>query len=102
MEYVAEVCMMYGWTEDYVLKMPFHRFCSMLKNGRRIHSKRMIELIDIQSISIGNGDRYLKIRESYTNLFDYERIKQENPKIDASNPHHINAMKKIFRGIRRG
>lgn len=103
MEFVAEACMMFGWTDEYVLAMPFHRFCSMLKNGRRWHARRMIELIDIQSIAIGTPDRYTQVREAYSNLFDFEAANRTQvPQIDTSNQNHVALIKEMFAAVKRG
>lgn len=90
--------MLYGWTDEYVLSMPFFRFCSMLKNGRRWHARRMIELSDIQSISIGNHERFERVRGAWAQGFEYEKAKIAQ--IDASKQSDVKLLKDVFASVK--
>jgi len=66
---ITEMCMNMGWTDCHVLKMPMIRFSVMLKHMRKIKARDQAmyftELCDIQSISLGSGEHYKAIRDSY-------------------------------------
>lgn len=89
---------MYGWTDEYVLSMPFFRFCSMLKNGRRWHARRMIEHCDVQSISIGNAERFERIRDAWSQGFEFEKAKMAQ--VDASKTKDVAFLKDMFAAVK--
>lgn len=80
---IAEVCKEFGWTVDYILKMPVRQFFairnSMYQLSNEESAMKYIELCDIQAIAIGDARYYSELRSSYRNrLIDTDDIERKN------------------------
>lgn len=97
---------MFGYTPEYVLKMPAVRFFSMMKSARKIEeikqAREHTALCDIASIALGDSKYYEDTRKvfHYRSMGKIDRL-NPNRALDPTAPETLMAVNAIFEVAQR-
>lgn len=80
---MSEMCLLYGWTLDFCLKMPARTFFAMLKAGRKLDAQKkysfMADLSDVSAVPLYLPEYHSKLRDYYLSLaYPINKSKNEN------------------------